>query len=529
MIVTNINKESAFWVLWGTVLMFCITAVYSISNGPKGNDQHWYLAATESIIKEHTVRSNNIFPVLALKGEVKKNPFIHNIPAVYLASLPAFLAGSFLGWFIFNMMMAGLIYLMFYKLLKNHFQKNLSLLLAAIVIIFPFNIMYATQALSEAFLGFLIIATVYLYYKRSTFKSQHYINICISILFAVMAFSRTNFILLIFVIPFLLRKSDSLKENSRNILIYLSSFCVTYLVLAYLLPGSFINILKDVLLSYRPDDSSPMIGFSGKEPILLSDPDQNGLLSELIRLFWLKLVKGIKSQFLTFDPPSLFSFGIFNFLFFLSAVGFIIKRKTQNDVARYFFITLILFAIHFATAVVFDNNIRYLYPYFPVLFLNTFIIYKDDITYYFTKWRRSFNWIYSLIYLSFFLIGIVIVNQYLKEANDQKALREDIFKSVSSFIPENETIWTDNQNAIISYTLLPRDFLNAGSEYSDDELITMVDNTNAKWFFSSESSEIIDRLTIHGYEFIYVTKFNYKYESEKDRIIQVYRIKKANS
>lgn len=490
----------------------CITAI----QGPRGTDQYWYMAAAKSIAEKHEARSNTIYPTQALKGEVIKNPFVHNIPPVYFAGALAFIFGPYFSWVVFNLLNIVLINLLVYQLLKQRANEQIASSLIGIFILFPLNLWFATQALSEAFLGVLVMLGIYLFYNKNNFKNKLIYNLLIVIIIVTLTICRTNFILFIVALPFIYLKYNDKRKNFIILIGLFALYIILYHFFKVLLPTASESRLIEILISYIPDNSPSMPGFYGST-------ETDFEFFELFKILFLKTVKAFKTQFFSINPLSIFSYGIFNLLILVSFIGYF-TSSNKKELRFYLLVSMLLFFVHFATAVLFQNQFRYLFPFYPVLGLNSVLIYKDKI-YNNTNLLKS-----KLMKISIFgvIVLFVVLNIYVFhtariEAHKHQKFRTYIQNIVGNIIPENENIWLEKHSPIFSFIMFPRDILNTNNSFTDSDLIKMIDNVNPNWLICHENSELPARLVPYGYIFEYKTFYINDIYGEINNRMEIYK------
>ena len=354
--------------------------------GTRGTDQYWYLAAVKSIIELGNIRSNTIFPSQAFQGPVIDNPFVHNVPQIYLASIFGFILGAYWGWAVFNLICVLSANYIAYLILKKYIPGKFAAWLLCLWLLFPLNIWFSFQSNSEAFISLLISIASYLYLVPIREKNLNKDKIKLLFVFVILIATRANFLLLIFVAPLLFLNSSKNKYRKIGLMGAAFIFMISGLVFNRItFPQQSLGNIFDALTFYSVNPyNPPMMGFYNTTS---TNPD----LILIIKLLPLKVLNAIKTQFFRTEIPTLPFYLIFNVL--VVFIIFVYWRTKNSLLKRLTYLISVMFIIHFATAVVFLNQVRYLFPYFTVLYVsgiiavynllhekaNTFYINEDEL------------------------------------------------------------------------------------------------------------------------------------------------------
>jgi hypothetical protein len=397
------------WKSWYSysLAVFCLmvflynTIVFS-GTEIRGSDHYWYLSATESLIKGEGVKSNNFFPSQALEHHYNdRKGFVHNRPQVYVAALFGSFFGPYHGWIVFNSLSYLFALFLYSLILRKLFPTKSSFLFMSLALVFPIALWVIPQPLSEPFLTVILALTLFVYYQFSN-KFITLKFLAISLLSILLVLSHKNFILLFLVVPIVYYLNSNKKYSSYifTIIFFLLPFFLHQYIKNYF-PGLGKGSIMQVLQFFAPGSSPPMLSF-------FAQPMEQVAFSELILILLKKTLWAFKTQFFQFNMQFLLFYIPFNIMSAVNVFTFIKYRKSgQRETTSAFLITLFILFLHLLTASAFQNQFRYLVPYYPLLFF--VLIYQiSNLTPLKSSKYLSNHW-QVFFYFSFILSAVLVV------------------------------------------------------------------------------------------------------------------------
>jgi len=356
-------------------ILYALLVFYGASMGVRGTDQYWYIADIETVATGKPAVSNNLYPPSVLDNEFSgSQPFIHNTPYVYLASLPAKLFGPFAGAIVlnaFSFLIAS--YLIFLILQKFKINDRIAASTAGIFLLFPMNYWLTVNAMSEALLVPAVVFLGWLAVRNDRMTNLSWILSLLTIGF--MIFTRESLIILGLLFPFIYLL-DTRKLNWKSIFISATMlafvFCI-YWARGILLPHNVQCSFTEMIARMTPGVTDNMFCYFNTEDTRLD-----------FSLWWTKISANIYNQFsltnsvshdgsisLSFYLPTNVLVGIALYLSFW--------KSTDHRTQRLGFLLLALVLVHLATLVLIENLPRYLIILPPLAFALTTISVRTTL------------------------------------------------------------------------------------------------------------------------------------------------------
>ena len=455
--------------------------------GIRGSDQYWYVADTDNLIKGLGIQSNWHYPVRLLKGDTDA-PFVHNVPQVYMAALIGFLFGAYYGWIIMNVLLnicsAFLIYLMLRKELSIH----PSILGSVFFLLCPISFWLSSQPLAEPFLTLVLTLTLYIYLNYHPFKNVRLRYLFLSLLSILLSVSRPVYIPLLFMMPVIY----FIENRGKRYVVFKSVgllFVSTFLLMAikYFIPDNIdlFSIIKGGLFNTAGYHAPG----SGIQSDILS-------VNDIINRIIIKTVDAFKIQFTDFDSRTVLFYLPFNLMVLLILV--LLKFSDFVEKKRMLLIMSFLFLLHIATVIIYQNQPRYLVPYYPFTIVLFFIQLNSFLK------RISFN--YSSLLMSitqisiivFIVINLFITKNAINDSLSEKTYRETTGKIFNSIIPQSDNVMIVDRTPYgtqkTDYILRPRKVLILDETHSADQLYYMKKMLDIRWLICSQSSAMPEKL-----------------------------------
>lgn len=416
--------------LFASVILLCfIVFGFLISQaGLRGSDQYWYVADTESLLNGTGVQTNNIFASNILNDSIVQNKgFIHNVPQVYMAVIPGLLFGAFNGWLIINALFSIVTAILIFYTLKKFLPFTVSSLIALQFLVMPLTFWQSYQPLAESFQGLLLTSILYVYYRDQKIN-RYYLLLLLTVLLLL---CRNNYILIVPIISILFYH----EIINKNKLFYSILYSILYTILYTIL----ILVLFYTLKSFLPDTWN----FSFYDTIVTS---KVGVLDastfiELVKIYFNNLVAFFSVQFFTTDYTVIFYFP-FN-LFVTGTLILWLFVKNRNFNASVFLVTFSLLFL-LITTIIFQNQPRYMLPFYPLVMFGFFIQIKNSFINVSPYSLISKSLIFTII-LSL-LINSLITYKLMNEGKTEKSMREYYLNIYNKTIPDNESIIFCNHN-----------------------------------------------------------------------------------
>lgn len=364
---TRIGSRDRWIFLVGFVALIILLAWFAAAAGVRGTDQYWYLADTETLIRDHAVTTNVIFPVglLGASGTLAP-PFVHNVLSIYLAAIPALIGGSYAGWLVLNVIAtlatAGLIYLA----ARTVASGWAALLCAVAYPLLPVTFWHMTQPLSEVSTAFFASLAIYLLAIAGT-SAWRWLAVVGAV--GLLYYSRESYLPLLLAVPlgFVVARAVEAPGGFRTALGPTLALVVAAVATAGL--GRIAFGAVNVDFSYARLAQTAVPGATGNmwfnfdlSPANLADD-----LPFRLDLLPGKLIGHLAEQFVTFDSaPFAVFFWTFNLLTLVALVMLWRCRRRPRQ-ARLIVAALAMVAIHLVTITLFQNQVRYTVPALPGL------------------------------------------------------------------------------------------------------------------------------------------------------------------
>jgi len=409
------------------LVIFIILGIFISKAGVRGTDQYWYVADTESLMYGNGVQTNNILPYNIVNDTtVNSKGFIHNVPSVYLAVIPGLFFGAFYGWLIMNTILNLVTAFLLFLTLRKFLDSNLSSLIALLYLVMPLTFWLSYQPLTEAFHAFLLMSVLYIYYRTDSIIRYLYI----SILVVVLTLCRNNYML----VPLIISVVFYLEIDKRNKRLY------SLLLLLFVFGLSF------SFKSFFPDTWN----FSFYDTIVTEKVGvlDSSTIGPLVKLYLKESILFLKEQFVPNDFTVAFYIP-FDF-FVLSALILWFKKKDKKPMAP---LVLVLTSIVFLfiTAVIFQNQARYMLPLYPLVIVAFYVLLKNNF-----KNEYFYNLNTVLLIGSIILcLGAdsIITYKAVEDGNSQKEIRDYYSDEYQKIIPANESVIFSTSDSSYNYIM----------------------------------------------------------------------------
>lgn len=507
-IYTNgIRKNKYLLIL--IVFVIAYTGIYMFlslkgATGIRGSDDFWYVADVESLITGKGVASNNIFPVSCrYVVPTFPRPFVHNVPNIYFAALPALIFGSYKGWIVLNIFCNLITAFLIFKIVKKFVSKIWAVLMMVTYLSLPLTLMGTIKPMAESSIAPLVALELYVYIYK---KDNLWYWILMELIAGLLVACRPSFIILLFLIPavYVIERCILKKNWIRNLFILLF-ICIVLAVIPSVLfkPNvSYSNL--SIINSAVPNKSSNMNIFFNL------NPEQVNIHNTLANLI-AKTKESLRIQFKPTKDVGFSSYYVpFNIIFIFN-IFLMFKGKKYIQISMF---TLFMFLIHILTVIIFQNQDRYMIVAMPVL-LCSMGVFLGSI-----KILNRIQWRLRLIlliipFLIFIKSDLYVTCLYQEEGLNEKNIMQPIDKEFKEIIPNNDVAVVQanyaTQYLLEGYLLRPREVLFVLDSYSKQDYKAMLHNVNAKWIICTENSLILNKMS--DFKLKKIKNLTYPYEN----------------
>jgi hypothetical protein len=465
-----------------TVVFIFLAIVWFGASGVRGTDQYWYVTDVESLIDGRGVQTNEIYPVSVRHDVVTSpRPFVHNRLNLYIVALPALLLGAYNAWIVVNVVSSLLTsVLLFYTVIRVTRSDTIALTTAVTYLLLPLTLWLTTQPLVEASTAPLVALAVYLYV---TANAAFWRWALLMLIAALLAYCHEDLVLPLPLIPFAyllhvrplhyrgLMGAAGLLALGGGLWLLGRSMFEPYLSVTY----------WHVLTSPGPED---MNWFFDLNPQPLS-----------ISAILAKAVKGLEAQLTRIDTGYLLFYLPFNIMAVAPLV--LLLRGGRGEVARVGVAGLVVLALHLTTAIVVQNQFRYLLIATPPMLVAVGVLVAR------TDWFLTLR-LTRAVYLAAMLILAPPCVALAWHSHDEGILERDASDNLAiafkETVPANDTVMAavDLQSGFkyqrLGYVLRPRRAIFVSDRYSAADYAALVKNANAKWLMSRRDSPILKLL-----------------------------------
>lgn len=413
-------KIFGFFVLF----IFIILGFLMSKTGLRGTDQYWYVEDTESLLNGQGVQSNIILSYNIKNDTIVNNRgFIHNVPPVYMAVAPGLLFGALDGWLVMNFLLTVLTSILLFLIAKKHFDYTLAYLLSFLYLVIPLTFWQSFQPLAEAFHALLLTSILYVYYFNRDIRRYFLIGL----LTIILLLCRNNYVLIALIISIVFYSEMRTKYKIIYAGLYLISILGIFYVVKLLFPDLWNFSVYDTVITNKIGELN--LANSGK----------------LVGVYFKELIKFFREQFLVRDFTFIYYLPYNIFIFGTLLIWLLTKNRKMNVPV---FLIVTAFGFHLITAVVFQNQARYLHPFYPAIMLGFFLQLKENYSD-----RKFFLMIPKFILPAIIvclMINSGITYKAIQDGKSQANIRQtytEIFKT----IPGNESILYSSDDSTYSY------------------------------------------------------------------------------
>jgi hypothetical protein len=465
--------------------MTFIALVWVGASGVRGSDQYWYVADVESLIEGRGVQTNEIHPV-SVRHEVAPlpRPFIHNILNIYLVALPALLFGAYGGWIVVNLFSSLLTaFLIFCTVVRFTDSRAAALTVALSYLLLPLTVWSTTQPLAESSIAPLVALAVYVYV---TADASYWRWMLLMVVAALLVYCRESFVLLLPLVPLAyvvhvgpwrigtVARAGGIAALGGALWLLGKHLFEPHISASYL----------QVLGSAFPEYSNHFYFNLSPEPPTISTIVAKG-------------VRGLEIQFTNINTGYLLFYLPFNMMALAPFVLLLGYRRA--DIARVAAASLVAVGLHIITAIVVQNEARYLLVVTPPLLVAVGVGLGR------AEWFRTIR--APAIALAAAVLIAALPNAALAwwshtEGVRERQVRENLAVVLSDTLPTEDTVMvaldlTKGFGAqMLGYVLRPRRVLYASDRYGADDYAALIRNVNAKWLLSRRDSPVFDHLAV---------------------------------
>ena len=475
-----------------TVVFIFLAFIWFGASGVRGSDQYWYVADVESLIDGRGVQTNEIYPVSVRHDVVTSpRPFVHNRLNLYIVALPALLLGAYNAWIVVNVVGSLLTsVLVFCTVIRVTRSNTIALTTAVTYLLLPLTFWLTTQPLVEASTAPLVALAVYLYV---TANAAFWRWALLMLIATLLAYCHEDLVLLLPLVPFAyllhVRPLHYRRLTGAAGLLALGGG------LWLLGRGEFEPYLSvtywHVLTSPGPGDMNWLFDLN-PEPLPIS-----AILA--------KAVAGLEVQFTRLDIGYLLFYLPFNLIAVAPLV--LLMGRGRGEVARVGIAGLTFVALHLVTAIVVQNQARYLLIPTPPLLVALGVVVAC------TGRFQTIHLPRAVIFTAVLTLAVpcaVLAWHSHSEAILERNVRENLAIAFNETLPVDDTVMVALRSAeqpksqssaasshtsfLLGYVLRPRPTLYVSERYGADDYAALINNVHAKWLMSRRDSPVLEQL-----------------------------------
>jgi hypothetical protein len=476
------------------LVMACFTCLvaYGASGGPRGSDQYWYIADSESLASGKGPLTNNIFPA-AINNENPslKQPFIHNILSVYMAVPATRILGGHWGWIVTNLVSTLIAVILIYMTVFRLAGPLAGLASSLTFIMMPLTFWQASQPLAEASM-FMLSASFMAVLSLAHGRFRKYVLLLLPA--GALFLCRKSFILFLVSVPvlFMLNSREKIKVRcvKASILIAISG-----LIIASgraLFPEGVHWDFSQILMSAIPRETSNIEIFFLLEPIEFS-------FSKWLYKSFLMLKTQVAGNRGAFGGTNTKALLLFYLPYNAMAIAFLYSIRKSLFKSEWAQAGIVFILVHLASITVFQNYFRYMAPVLPVLVAATGIaVFRAGAD----RFRSGVFAVIILIALSGGALDLSMA-KYTRSDGIAKASQKQKFDdAISSLVPASQNVIVGRANSwdfiMLGYILRPRLVLildeKSYQPYTTEQYVHFARVVDARWLICRKDSILPEAL-----------------------------------
>ena len=480
----------------GIGVLFIALVVYGSSGGVRGQDQYWYVADVNTLLKDLPPNTNFVFPGTFLRDglPIEEHYFPHHTITLYIvlifAKVLSPLFQSSYGAWIVTLTLSSLGTAWLISRIVRGYAGTLSAFFGfAIYLLLPLTFWQTVNPLQESFFALIVALVAYLFLlsQKQTFYWLFFPG---TLIIGIMAHPLFFGLGLFVSFAFILLQKDRFSFSFRVVccLTMLTAFFYVHAMKQSWFPSYFPPTLKNIAVEYGYGSKVWNWSFNLDEPLLTAD-------------FMVKKgLESLKDQFSL--TRSFVFFWPFNFMVLLFlGMCWHIRRPDLIELKSMGIVLMLLLA---AMILIAKNFFRYNLLITPVMLSGALIFICLNEHH---RWQRlSKILIMFLIVLGFILIDCKICKHLLNDSSLDKVIVKRIEKELilSKMDLSDRVVMIFDSGEIgdlIKYgtTISPRPFLVVTLENLDDYRGgQLLEKFNPQWVIARENS--VDYLIRWGYK-----------------------------
>ena len=464
--------------IFGIPTMIFILLVWYASPDFRGDDQYWYLADVETLLKGEPAKTNNVYPVHVFSEEYPQPvPFLHNILNLYFVLPAAWFFGPFYGWVITNGI-ASILTATLLALLTARFSGLLAAgVTYSLYLLLPLTLRQTSQINAEATTAPWIALGVCLYVWSGEKKWLWPIIVFVAV---ITYYCQIAFLPVVIILPFVYLWQN--KPFCRKTMLMATCFCIfafTAVILkSVFFPEAISNSISDILNTQIPGKTDSMYAYFNLCPLPLSA--QN---------LWHKFTTHFIQQFFPCDWRWQIFYIPYNFAVMFA--GCLFFTKLCHPKKRLFRCAIILFGLHLVTIMLTQNTFRYLLISTPAILPAAVVLFFE------IKLRRHPRVNKAIFTVAFGLLLIadgLLVSSLRRNALHEGKTRSTMKTKLNSHIGPQDKVIVEaitNKYQLVGYVLKPRAVIYVESYYTEDQYRYIQEKTEAQWLLCSRFSKIL--------------------------------------
>ncbi|MBM4112681.1 MAG: hypothetical protein FJ253_04800 [Phycisphaerae bacterium] len=338
--------RTAALVLWASVIAFVAIVLFGASGGIRGSDQYWYFDDTETLLRGDPAFTNCLYPRQLLVQGIEVSPIIHDILPQRAVIPIAKAIGPYWSWIAMNLAAMLLGAWLTFVAVRRVGDERIAACAASALLLLPLPVQGATQLLAESSIVPIFAALLVLLGRPGGFGKYAALAAVLTIAF-MSRFTSIAFLLLLPIVPFTERASMPRR-------VALAAWCVALLAAGVLLNG--------MLFRGIPLPGSPIalqINGNGMNIWLTTDPIVLTIDSVIA-----KLALFVRSHAELSTAAKVVASINWALMLAGSIGAAMLWRRGERVLAAFVWAVV---AVNVATLTLYQNQIRFVLPTFPVL------------------------------------------------------------------------------------------------------------------------------------------------------------------
>ncbi len=464
------GRARAVLLLAASTVVFVVCVLVGAGGGPRGSDQFWYLADTETLLRGDPPTGNYLFPRQLLVQGIERSPFMHDILPQRAVMPLAHLIGPYGGWIAMNLlaMVAGA--WLTFMAVRPLCDPLVAAAAAGALLLLPISVVGATQVLAEASMVPILATALLLALRPGGFLKYALLALVLTLAFM----SRFTMIALLGLLP-LLPFTEPAPMARRGLL---ALWCALLAA-----AGAAANRWIFGGIPLPGDPMTLAINGNGMDIWMTTEPIRITMDSVLakLRLFVASLAEGSLAT-LVFSATNWA-------LMIAAAIGAVAAwRRGARGPRVAALCTAAVLAVNLATLALYQNQPRFVLPTYPVLIAATALLLDGGGAW----WRRTRGRLLPVMVAAMAPAAVAAAMIARGEGRRDAEARTKLEALAAALVGEGDLVHAYGNDQLLAYCLRPRTVLHLGQAQADSDWARVL--AMARWRWVSAPEEALPRL-----------------------------------